>query len=460
MSQTHSTDYWLKPPSFLQLPTWAFRLVLLCVVLIGAWIRVWGLGSHSPIIFEGHEANYLAYFEHAEYPNVGDTACYPAMQWWWYFWGTILPHTDLAALSVSIAAGLTSILVLSDALRILKGETWSALILALLLCTHPLHMVWSTSIYNVMPPFLFLCLGLYCLVRSRGYSWILSLLSGLCLGIAVSMRIEVGISALMFIGLSFYLGQSLLKLGGLLSTSGLFILLCTGQTLMSNDIPGSGEHLLALGMNIGLDDFWAPYSGFGILFLWAIAVYFQPANQRRLSVFTLLFLGLYHFVMASFNDYGSRHTLPALIVLLTMLALMRPWWLSVLLVLGVHLPALFALQLRYHAEPEDFFAYAQSEYSALKSVSEYTDSCVLINENPPFAGERVYSHFNLWDTSEFERLESEFGCVNWCMDVHDWRWSSLGVHDRATRIQRLYQTEGQLLLNVDQNLCVLFRLYR
>ena len=49
------------------------------------------------------------------------------------------------------------------------------------------------------------------------------------------------------------------------------------------------------------------------------------------------------------------------------------------------------------------------------------------------------SHFNVLDAAEAEALRGEGGCLRWCADVQDWRWSSRGVADRARRMHRLYE---------------------
>ena len=273
MFQKYTHHRWLALPHFLHLRRLPYWFLLSTVLVLGAWIRLLWFGSLQSTLFEGHEANYLIYFEHLDTPNVGDTANYPAMQWWWYLWGFVVPKTETAALLISVCTGLASILVLSESLRRLTQRTWPALMLGVLLCTHPLHVAWSTSIYNVMPPFFFIGLGIYFMVSPKR-GGLLSLLSGICLGIAIGMRIEVGIVGLVFVGLCHHLAVPMRQWIGFVLATVFMVFLLIVQTVMANEIPGSGEHELALSMNLGLDAYWAPYSGMVLLILLINALLF------------------------------------------------------------------------------------------------------------------------------------------------------------------------------------------
>ena len=45
------------------------------------------------------------------------------------------------------------------------------------------------------------------------------------------------------------------------------------------------------------------------------------------------------------------------------------------------------------------------------------------------------------DPAEEAALRGPSGCLAWCLDVQDWRWSSRGVRDRAIRLARLFPLE-------------------
>ena len=111
MFQKYTHHRWLAFPHFLHLRRPPYWFLLSTVLVLGAWIRLLWFGSLQSTFFEGHEANYLIYFEHLDTPNVGDTANYPAMQWWWYLWGFVVPRTETAELLISVCTGLASVLV-------------------------------------------------------------------------------------------------------------------------------------------------------------------------------------------------------------------------------------------------------------------------------------------------------------------------------------------------------------
>ena len=92
-----------------------------------------------------------------------------------------------------------------------------------------------------MPPFFFIGLGIYFLVSAKR-SDLLSVLSGICLGIAIGMRIEVGIVGLVFMGLCHYLAVPMRQWIGFVLATVFTVFLLIVQTLMANEIPGSGEH--------------------------------------------------------------------------------------------------------------------------------------------------------------------------------------------------------------------------
>jgi hypothetical protein len=53
----------------------------------------------------------------------------------------------------------------------------------------------------------------------------------------------------------------------------------------------------------------------------------------------------------------------------------------------------------------------------------------------------VRSHFNLLEPSEVAQLRGSEGCLLWCKDVQDWRWSSRSVSDRAQRLEHLFELQ-------------------
>ena len=124
-----------------------------------------------------------------------------------------------------------------------------------------------------------------------------SILVGICLGVAIGMRIEVGVIGLVFIGLCLYLRCTARHVILLMLVTGLTALLLTAQTLFVNEIPGSGEHLLALAMNLSLDDYWAPYSGLMLVYLSFHVVLRTTKPLRILVERYILFVGCPFFLV-------------------------------------------------------------------------------------------------------------------------------------------------------------------
>ena len=49
----------------------------------------------------------------------------------------------------------------------------------------------------------------------------------------------------------------------------------------------------------------------------------------------------------------------------------------------------------------------------------------------------------------------EYGCIDWCYTIQDWGWTELGVQDRATRIEQMYEWSDVALVKEGDALCVL-----
>ena len=81
--------------------------------------------------------------------------------------------------------------------------------------------------------------------------------------------------------------------------------------------------------------------------------------------------------------------------------------------------------------------YPQAELREM--TPEERPNCTLIAEADPIAESPPLSHFNLLADREAEGLRARTGCLHWCPDVQDGRWSSRAVLDRAIRIESLYE---------------------
>ena len=88
----------------------------------------------------------------------------PAMQWFWWLIGRVLPSEPIVPVLLMVIAGTVSIGCASGAVGTLTNRSagWST---AVILALHPAHAAWSSSAYNVILPHLFGCLALYAVAR-------------------------------------------------------------------------------------------------------------------------------------------------------------------------------------------------------------------------------------------------------------------------------------------------------
>jgi hypothetical protein len=112
----------------------------------------------------------------------------------------------------------------------------------------------------------------------------------------------------------------------------------------------------------------------------------------------------------------------------------------------VELAGLAEMRGRYYAEEDRYIDFlgglAEAEELPTLTLAEARSAggqrCAWINEDARAQAERPLSHFNLIDPAEVASLREAHGCIRWCQDVQDWRWSSRGVRDRAWRTRDLY----------------------
>ena len=177
----------------------------------------------------------------------------------------------------------------------------------------------------------------------------------------------------------------------------------------------------------------------------------------------VLLMTLNHTVMSSFDDYASRHTLVSLVamgVLLEPMLRSTQGKILVLLVVAGQSFEWWNLRARWYAEAEQFTRYVTDEYSSLpkRTLREaQSDGCAWINEEDAFAGNPVRSHFNLLNPSEVIEMRREHSCIDWCLGIQDWRWSSLGVADRSVRLQAMFELEEVGIVEQEEAHCVQFR---
>ena len=430
-------------------------LALLGVLLVRLWV-IPALERHQ---YDGHEADHLSYFLGTATPGAVDTLRYPLMQWWWWLWGLILPADPRLPIVISALAASLGVAALAGGIGLLAGKRagWVAL---LVLALHPTHAAWSSSAYNVALPGALAGLAVLAVACGRAQPterWP-RVLTAAALALACNGRLELAVVALpcglLALGSPGSATEILKRwvpvlIGGLaLAAPGLWAVLAAGP------LPGAEERAQSLAINVGLLEFHAPYHHPVGLLLLGLGLL---AAGRRWSWTTLALSSVIvvnHLLVASFNDYGARHTLPALVGIAWLLgagaaALPRPASAGVVLgVLGLSLPALAALRTRYYADEAEFVALLSSPpYDALPRWEAPPDEdCGWIAEDPRVAMEPPRSHFNLLDPQEAAALRGDDGCLRWCLDIQDWRWSSRGVRDRGIRLGYLYALRSEAVV--------------
>lgn len=435
------------------------RIGALALLALGAGVRLLFVPALAGHRYEGHEAEYVDIFFGRAPLAEGSTTLYPAMQAFWWALGQVLPRAQATPILVSTALGLGAGAALALALGWLGGARvgWAA---AALLALHPAHAAWSGSAYNVIGPHALIALSLLAAARAVTGEGaprpVLGQVAGAALGLAVAARVELGVVLGPLWLLAFarpgaaralwppLLGGALLGLGAV-------------APLLAGGTPGEGERWLALGMNA----LWsAPYgvwgSAAGLLLLAAGAA----AAWARWPRVTAALVGgglLGHLALASFDDLGERHALALLPGLLWALAAGGAafgWRTAAIPALAALLAGagLVDLRGRYEGSEAAFSAMlARPPYDALPrwylrrppapGRSPVDPRCGWVSEDERVSTAPLQSHFNLWDPEEAELLRGEGGCLHWCLDAADWRWSSRGVRDRALRMARLYELE-------------------
>lgn len=430
-------------------------------------VRLVGIPALSAHVYDGHEAEYWDIFRGVREVGRGGTVLYPSMQWLWWGLGRVLPHHPGVPVGLMAAVGAgAAALVGSTAQRL--GGVAAGLLAGLVVALHPVHAAWSSSAYNVILPAGLGCLSLWattvvCLERRP--SWLRAGVAVLAAGLAVLLRLETVLLGPVLLALPAVLTPAgmarvralrrLWPVVPLLAGVGLVVGAGVWPLVVPGEVPGAGERALSFCINWSwLAPFW-PLDGLAGLALIALA---GLTTWRRPGLGGAAVVGVVwlHLVLASFDDYADRHALMAL-PLLAMLAGLAAepggsGWRTVLgrgLVLGVlvvELVGLVEMRARFYAEEDRFIEHleerAEAEGLPLVTLAEARrgggTACAWVNEDGRAQAERPLSHFNLIDPDEVAALRAAHGCIRWCQDVQDWRWSSRGVRDRAWRTRDLY----------------------
>ncbi|MDG1480234.1 MAG: hypothetical protein P8R54_11620 [Myxococcota bacterium] len=433
---------------------WAMPILVSLVA-----VRLWALPVFTRHQYDGHEADHLSWFLEATPPAAADTLHYPLMQEWWWLCGVLLPADPRLPIILSAVIGALGVAALAGSIGLLAGRRAGAAAL-LVVGLHPEHIAWSSSAYNVILPNTLAAVGLLGVSLGRKLPesrWPL-VLSAASLALAISGRLELIVAALPC-GMLALSGEGsvverlrrwlpVLVVGGLLAAPGLLAVIGAGP------LPGAEERPQSFSNNLMLLDYHAPYHQplGGLLLLVGLIASARCWPRVTLALAPLVVVN--HLLMAGFDDYGARHVLPSLLGIAWVLsagaaALPRLLGGSLVLgALGLSVAGIFEMRDRFYGGEEAFMALLDGPaWAALPRWNEPPDEdCGWIAEDERVAAEPVRSHFNLLSASEADRLRGADGCLRWCLDAQDWRWSSRGVRDRAIRLSRLYDLHAEAVV--------------
>jgi hypothetical protein len=444
------------------------RLLAAALLGLAIVVRLLAVPAWVQHTYDGHEAEYFDLFRGVREPNRGGTVLYPAMQWLWWGLGRVLPAWPRLPMALSALVGAAGAVVTAATVRRLATPA-AGLAAGVLVALHPVHAAWSSSAYNVVLPWTLGAGVLWCgavLAGSRRAPRSIAWLGAGLFALTVATRMDaalVGLPAALLVltgrpgGMAW--GAWLRDRAALLPALFAGLALCGAAVyplVFPGEVPGAGERALSFAVNLPLIDLYLPrWAGLGL----ALAGVGGLFALRRWPAATLaLVVGVVanHLVLASFDDLGDRHLLTGLVGLVFAVGagaaaapggwrvggpLLGAW----VLVCGL---GLADLRPRFYGSEEAHTATLSAEpWSALPRWTEAEArtrggaACGWVAEDPRVSSPPVASHFNLLDPEEAAALRGPDGCLRWCADVQDWRWSSRGVRDRAVRLAHLYALE-------------------
>lgn len=421
------------------------------------------LGAHT---YDGHEAEYFDLFRGVRSPNRGGTVLYPSMQWLWWGLGRVLPAWPRLPMVLMAAVGSVGAVLSAAVVRRLATPA-AGLLAGMLVAMHPVHAAWSSSAYNVVLPWTLGAGVLWCgavIATSRRAPRSIAWLGAGLWALSVATRMDaglVGLPAAMLVLLGRAPGQA----WGAMLRDRLALLpaLIVGLALAGaaalplvypGEVPGAGERALSFAVNVSLVDLYLPrFAPFG-LGLGALGLVFAARRWPTVALAMAAGFVANHLLLATFDDLGDRHLLTGLVPLVWAVsagATAAPggWRLGGPLVAAagvVWALGLADLRPRFYGSEEAHAATldappwdALPRWSVQEARSRGGNACGWVAEDPRVSVAPVASHFNVLDPAEAAALRGPDGCLRWCADVQDWRWSSRGVRDRAVRLARLYE---------------------
>jgi len=439
-----------------------------CIALLALFVRlVWvpALELHQ---FDGHEAEYWDLFRGIREPTRGGTVMVPAMQWFWWLSGVVLPESHALVVVVSALMGVVAIGFASGALGLLAGAQvgWAT---AILLALQPTHAAWSSSAYNIILPHMFGCLALFAAALSAKrtsppgrWAWV----AAASLALSVATRLDSGTMGLAVLGIVLLVRpvgmamserfQQWLPAG---MASVVLAALCAWPLVWPGALPGAGERSLSFQTNIDFFDVYHPFDGAAGALVLGFAIVIALMRYRRVVAPLLLLVVAHHLLMATFDDFGERHVvvvLPALAGLMALgwMRLGRFGWIGIIMMACIQAYDLQDLRQRYYGTEGAYVALLDSPpWQDLPRVQwdpSVPGDCGWVAEDGRVARNPPSSHFNILDPVEEQNLRGSEGCLRWCVDVQDWRWSSRGVRDRALRLAHLFPLRPAFVVT-DQN---------
>ena len=391
--------------------------------------------------FIGHESVYQELYHGKEWVE-GNTLTYPSMQIWWKGWGMLLGHAQWGIHAILLCTASMCIHIFYLILLRTTNSTSYSILGSALLLLHPEFASWMGHMYNIIPP-LFFALYAQLLVNKQTQKEIL--FGALALSLAILMRIEYVLLA------PFFIVQVSRKEKFMTSFIGL-IFCGLGLLPILSEIPGEGERLLSFIINLPILSFWSPD-------LWIIIPILLLGQDKR-SIATGIFILLLHAIFCTFNDYGTRHVLFVVPIIIWSICMQKSSFTITILSLGI-VWGRYERQQIYEASEEDFAQYIEETYPSLPRMTlqqAKTDSCAWIAEEEPFLSTPVRSHFNLYQPQEEQSLRKEYGCIQWCSTKEDWRWSPLGIQERGVRLQSLYAMEAISIIVQNESRCILYNI--
>lgn len=390
--------------------------------------------------FIGHESSYFELYQGGDW-MVGNTLTYPSMQLWWKVWGWLVRHSQWGIPAVLLLTAASCLHIFFLILLRVTESTRLSILGSTLLLLHPDFASWMGHMYNIIPPLL--C-ALYAQLLVQKQNKRELLFGVLALSLSILMRIEY------ILLIPFFLVQVSHKekiqttvLGGIVCGLGLLPIL--------SEVPGEGERILSFFINLPILSYWTPA-------LWVTIPLLILGRDKR-SITIGVYILILHLIFCTFNDYGTRHILFVMPIIIWAICSQKSIFTIGLFSLAI-VWGRVERHVMYEASEEDFAEYIEQTYPNLPRLTiaqAKTEGCAWIVEEEPFLSDPVRSHFNLYSPQEEQQLRKEYGCIQWCSTKEDWRWSPLAVQERAIRLHSLYAMEAVSIVAHNGSQCIVHK---